>query len=76
MERRSDRIDDRFDRRSERIQNRFYRRIGDPNQNISQQMYGGTNPYMQMYKQGGEYYMDEDTINMILAMGGDIEFLD
>jgi hypothetical protein len=40
------------------------------------QMYGGTNPYMEMYKQGGEYYMDEDTINMILAMGGDIEFLD
>lgn len=39
-------------------------------------MYGGSNPYLYMYKQGGEYYMDEDTINMILAMGGDIEFLD
>lgn len=41
-----------------------------------QQKYGGSNPYLYMYKQGGEYYMDQDTINMILAMGGDIEFLD
>jgi len=41
-----------------------------------QQKYGGANPYLYMYKQGGEYYMDEDTINMIMAMGGDIEFLD
>lgn len=43
---------------------------------LNKKMYGGANPYLYMYKQGGEYYMDEDTINMILAMGGDIEFLD
>lgn len=41
-----------------------------------QAKYGGNNPYLYMYKEGGEYYMDENTINMIMAMGGDIEFLD
>lgn len=63
MQRKSDRINDRFDRKAERIQN-------------NAKNGGMTNPYLYMYKQGGEYYMDEDTINMIMAMGGDIEFLD
>ena len=34
--------------------------------------YGGT----ASYKQGGEYYASNEEINMILAMGGEIEFLD
>ena len=34
--------------------------------------YGGTTSY----KQGGEYYASDDEIKMILAMGGEIEFLD
>jgi len=34
--------------------------------------YGGTTSY----KQGGEYYASNEEINMILAMGGEIEFLD
>jgi hypothetical protein len=39
---------------------------------MSSARYGGTTSY----KQGGEYYASNEEINMILAMGGEIEFLD
>jgi hypothetical protein len=41
------------------------------------QQFGGTpNPYLSMYEEGGEYYLSEEDIEQILAMGGEIEFLD
>jgi len=81
MDRRANRINERFDRRIERNQDqleRFQDRMQRKEERRNRKAeYGGmSNPYLYMYKEGGEYYMDENTINMILAMGGNIEFID
>jgi hypothetical protein len=52
-----------------------------PDQQVPTQFtgYNFESPYARMggsYKKGGEYYLTQDEIDEIIAMGGQIEFLD
>lgn len=53
--------------------------IQDFGTKMSSARYGGLIPFIpatRSYEEGGEYYADEDEVRRILAMGGEIEFLD
>jgi len=53
--------------------------IQDFGTKMSSARFGGLIPFIPAtrgYEEGGEYYADEDEIKRILAMGGEIEFLD
>ena len=53
--------------------------IQDFGTKMSSARYGGLIPFIpatRQYNEGGEFYADEDEIKRILAMGGEIEYLD
>lgn len=53
--------------------------IQDFGTKMSSARYGGLIPFIpatRSYQEGGEYYADEEEIKRILAMGGEIEFID
>jgi hypothetical protein len=53
--------------------------IQDFGTKMSSAKYGGLIPFIpatRQYEEGGEFYADEDEIKRILAMGGEIEYLD
>ena len=53
--------------------------IQDFGTKMSSARYGGLIPFIpatRSYQEGGEYYADEDEVRRILAMGGEIEFID
>ena len=53
--------------------------IQDFGTKMSSAKFGGLIPFIpatRSYQEGGEYYADEDEIKRILAMGGEIEFID
>jgi hypothetical protein len=53
--------------------------IQDFGTKMSSARYGGLIPFIpatRFYQEGGEYYADEDEVRRILAMGGEIEFID
>ena len=53
--------------------------IQDFGTKMSSAKFGGLIPFIpatRHYAEGGEYYADEEEIKRILAMGGEIEFLD